>query len=130
MRFLMLSLLMLASFHIAQALPPIAIYSFTPATPAFALSSINPSNHQSFITPPSIVMVKFSGTIDPTGSELTVFDQYNTIVAKASYLQEASYIELNLPQHLLAGSYRLEWKALCACAAKTALNGTSYFSIY
>jgi methionine-rich copper-binding protein CopC len=115
---------------ISSALPPIVIMNYTPPTPAFALVSMTPANHASLDTSPPAVKLLFSQNINPDKSELKIYDPYNNLLSTTDKAANPSGMSALLPTNLLAGTYRVEWKAVCICTSNTQIGDTDYFTIY
>jgi methionine-rich copper-binding protein CopC len=114
----------------AQALPPIVIFNYAPPKPALQLVSLKPNNHQEFQTSPESVKASFTEVIDENNSNLKVYDPYNNLIASQGKMTRDTAMEAALPPKLLAGAYRIDWKATCACQEKAVISGTSYFTVY
>ena len=111
---------------------PIVIYNYTPPPPMFNVISVSPGNRQTFQQGqlPKAVAVSFTQPIDPARSELKVYDAYNRLVV--TKLSQAKNTDLlaELPEKLLSETYRVDYKATCACSGNPAVNGSSYFTVY
>jgi len=113
----------------AAAQPLIVIYNNTPPQPTLELISITPGNHEQMNASPPSVKLAFNQTLDESTSGIQVFDPYSNPIAGGKVTQTTA-MEAALPPKLLAGTYRIEWKATCACQAHPVINGTSYFTVY
>jgi methionine-rich copper-binding protein CopC len=117
-----------ASQH-ANAFPPITIYNYYLVQPGLSFVSVTPSNHQDLAASPGSASVTFSQAIDPGGSDLKVYDPYNNPISTARQIPRDNGMSVTVPAKLLAGVYRVEWKAICGCKDRNAVSGTSYFTI-
>ena len=110
----------------AQAFPRIIINNIYSAQPQLDLVNIRPQNHQEFSQSPPSVTVSFSLAIIPEKSDLKVFDPYNNPVPVKLEMPKDTGMTATLPPHLLAGAYRVEWKATCACITRHSINSTFF----
>jgi len=123
-------LFFLSAFSAAYAGPQIVFYNIVQAPPTLELVSSNPQDHQTFDKSPAMAQLTFSQPIDPNRSDLKVFDPYNNPISTGLEQPRDSALKVMLPAKLLAGTYRIEWKAACACKGAQPLSGTSYFTVY
>jgi copper transport protein len=80
------------------------------------LVSSTPSAGETVPTSPPSISLEFSVRVQSRMSSITVKDQFGTSIIVGAIIEsdQGKQISVPLPEQLLAGSYRVEWRALSA----------------
>jgi methionine-rich copper-binding protein CopC len=101
------------------------------SSPCFAhafLDHAEPRVGSTVQTAPSTVTIWFSEEVDSSGTQIQVFDSNGTEVDLQDSRTEQAIVErVSLPSQLTAGSYKVQWQALCLSGHTT--KGSFIFTV-